>query len=492
MSPTDCGGALRVWMKGTGVRVSTTPISTDISTGRTRASRTSVWNPGALAVLSAAQFLIALDYSIIYIALPSIVRDLRLDPATAQWVISAYAVLFAGFLMVGGRLADRLGAKPLFIVAILLFGVASAIGGAAPSGPTLLAVRGAQGFGAALLQPAILGLIGMTFPVGPSRSRALAVWGSVGAVGLAVGAILGGLLTTASWRLTFFVNVPVALLCAVGATKWFRQTHERNRVSSIPVLASILGTGAVLALVASLSLSADWGWESVSTRILLSLAVLFALGFLLNEYLSRRVLIERVLRRTRSLRIGSVATALYMASVGSEFYLVTLLLQSATGYSPLQAGCAFLPLAVMVTFGSMAAGRAVRRVRAPTVLMSGFSVAAVGLIWLSLTLPGNVYVVDLLPGLLISGFGHGVIYTSMFIVGTHDVPSEHQGAAGALLTTSQYVSAAITVALLTLVLGPAPNDDGFRTTFLLTAAAAVAGSIVIMAWRRQPATPDKH
>ncbi len=457
-----------------------TAISPGMTTARSR---------GALAVLSVAQFLVALDYSIIYVALPSIARDLSLDPAVAQWVISGYAVFFAGFLMVGGRLADRVGAKPLFIVAIMLFGVASAAGGAAQGGALLLAARGAQGLGAALLQPAILGVIGKTFPAGPSRSRALVVWGSVGASGLAVGAILGGLLTTASWRLTFFVNVPLALLCAAGAAKWFGHAREKDRVSHIPVLASILGTGAVLALVAGLSLSADQGWDAAPTLALLGLALLLALGFLLNENTSPSVLIERVLRCTRSLRVGSAATALYMASVGSEFYLVTLLLQSAKNYAPLQAGFAFLPLAVMVTVGSMAAGRAVRRFSPPTVLAGGFAIAAIGLVWLSLTLHGDAYVVDLLPGLIISGFGHGVIYTSMFIVGTRDVPSAHQGAAGALLTTSQYLSGAITIAILTLVLGSAPNDDGFRTTFLLTTAAAVAGIILIAAQSRRLALP---
>jgi len=189
-----------------------------------------VRRPTALAVLAVAQFIIALDYSIIYVALPSVARDLALDPAVAQWVISAYAVFFAGFLMVGGRLADRVGAQRLFIGAITLFGVTSAIGGAAHDGPMLLAARGAQGVGAALLQPAILGLIGTTFPAGPSRSRAMAVWGAVGASGLAVGVILGGLLTTASWRLTFFINVPLTLLCAVGATLWFSHARERTPV----------------------------------------------------------------------------------------------------------------------------------------------------------------------------------------------------------------------------------------------------------------------
>src|SRR5712691_8125443 len=233
--------------------VSNTAISPGMTTARSR---------GALAVLSVAQFLVALDYSIIYVALPSIAHDLSLDPAVTQWVISGYAVFFAGFLMVGGRLADRVGAKPLFIVAIMLFGVASAAGGAAQGGALLLAARGAQGLGAALLQPAILGVIGKTFPAGPSRSRALVVWGSVGASGLAVGAILGGLLTTASWRLTFFVNVPLALLSALAATRYFRPAQNGSRSSRVPVLASAVGTGAALALVLGLTLSAGQGWGS--------------------------------------------------------------------------------------------------------------------------------------------------------------------------------------------------------------------------------------
>src|SRR5258705_2684390 len=174
-----------------------------------------------------------------------------------------------------------------------------------------------------------------------------------------------------------------------------------------------------------------------------------------------------------------------MASGGSVFYLLTLLLQSAKNYAPLQAGFAFLPLAVMVTGGSMATGRAVRRFSPPTVLAGGFAIAAIGLVWLSLTLHGDAYVVDLLPGLIISGFGHGVIYPSMFILGTRDVPSAHQGTAGALLTTAQYLSGAVTIAVLTLVLGPAPGRAGFRVAFGLIAAAAVAGLALALAARRR-------
>jgi MFS family permease len=442
-----------------------------------------VRRPATLVVLSVAQFLIALDYSIIYIALPSIAGDLRLDPALAQWVVSAYAVLFAGFLVVGGRLSDRVGAGRLFVVAMIGFGAASAVGGAAEDGTTLLAARAAQGLCAALLQPAVLGLIGTTFPAGPERSRAVAVWGSVGASGLAAGAILGGLLTTESWRLTFLVNVPLTLLCALGAAVWVGSAREDVPAGRIPMLAAVLGTGTVLTLVLGLTLGAGRGWIAASTLVCLALAAVLFAGFVRNESASRNVLVEPFLRRTRSLRAGAAATALYMASVGSEFYLLTLLLQSLKGYSPFGAGLAFLPLAALVTVGGAVTGRAVRLLGAARALAAGFAIATTGLVWIALALHGPSYSSGLLPGLLLSGFGHGIVYTSMFIIGTHDVPSAYQGTAGALLTTSQYLSGAVTLAVLTVALGPVPGYGGFRLAFLLTAAAAAAGFVLAAARR---------
>ncbi|MCP3803772.1 MFS transporter [Allokutzneria sp. A3M-2-11 16] len=427
-----------------------------------------------LALLSLAQFLIALDYSIIFIALPSIAGELALAPATAQWIVSAYAVLFAGFLVVGGRLTDRVGAKPLFVLAIAGFGLASLAGGLAEDGAVLLAARAAQGLGAALLQPAVLGLIGTTFPAGPARSRALVVWGSVGASGLAAGAILGGLLTVVSWRLTFMINVPLTLLCALGALVWFAPATARS-AQRIPVGASILGTGAVLSLVLGLTLAAEQGWSSTPTVISLGLGAVLLAAFIRNERTSSAVLIEPLLRRTSSLRAGALATALYMASVGAEFYLLTLLLQKMKGYTPLEAGLAFLPLAIMVTAGNAAAGRAAQRFGARAVLGAGFAFATIGLLWISLALQGDSYVIHLLPGILLSGFGHGVIYTAMFTIGTGDVPAAHQGTAGALLTTSQYLSGAMTVAVLTLALGASPGHGNFQVAFLITTAAAAGG-----------------
>ncbi len=493
-----------------------------------------------LAVLSIAQFLIALDYSIIYIALPSVAADLDLEPATAQWVVSAYAVLFAGFLVVGGRLSDRVGAGRMFTVAIVAFGVASAVGGIAGDGATLLAARGAQGLAAALMQPAILGLIGSTFAAGARRGAALAVWSAVGAAGLAAGAILGGVLTTASWRLTFFINVPLTLACALAALRWFTAARPTG-TERIPVRAAVLGTAAVLSLVLGLTLGADRGWRDPATLVTVGLAAALLVAFVHTERTARAVLIEPALRATASLRTGAAATALYMASVGSEFYLLTLLLQQLKGYDPLGAGLAFLPLAVAVTAGNLLAGRALRYpsgrrrksfvgiggsrfslgvrpegprtgctrafrpcvqreagpsrpledfrrrpLGAPAVLLGGFALATVGLAWLSITLAGTDYAADLLPGLVLSGLGHGVIYTSMFVIGTHDVPDARQGTSGALLTTSQYLSGAVTLAVLTLVLGPTPGQPDFRAAFLLTTAAAAAGAVLAAVRVRRP------
>ncbi|MFF5228997.1 MFS transporter [Dactylosporangium sp. NPDC000521] len=416
-----------------------------------------------LLLLSLAQFLLALDYSIVYVALPAIAADLDLSLTAAQWVVSAYAVPFAGFLLFGGRLADRVGAGRLFVAATVVFGAASIAGGLAGDGEVLLAARFAQGVAAALLQPAILGLLGTLFT---ARARALSVWGAVGASGLAAGVVLGGALTRVSWRWTFFVNVPVTLLCALGGLVWLLRPSSRGGMR-IPLPGALLGTGAALAAVLALTSSL------VSFA---ALAVLLGAGFAAHERLSRTPLVPRPLRRIRSLRVGVAATALYMASVGSEFYVVTLLLQTSRGYAPLRAGLAFLPLAALVTVGSAVTGRAVRRFGSPAVLSAGFALAALGLAWLAL-FAGGPYAGGLLPGLLVTGFAHGVVYTAMFVLGARDVPAAHQSSAGAVLTTSQYLAGAVTIAVLTLVL----TGGSFAWAFALTAAAAAAGALIAAA-----------
>jgi MFS family permease len=440
-----------------------------------------------LAVVALAQFLIALDYSIVYLALPSMARGLDLTPALAPWVVSAYAVLFAGFLVVGGRLTDRFGAARMFVLAIAVFGAASGAGAAAGNAGMLLAARGVQGLAAALLQPAVLGLIGTTFPAGPARSRALATWSAVGAGGLAAGVLLGGLLTAVSWRLTLLVNVPPAAVCAVMVA-WWRGRPGRpgdgagagRADGRIPVAASALSTGAAVTLVLGLTFGTAQGWGSGPALGSLAAAAGLGLWFGRRERSADSPLIGPALRRIGSLRAGAAAAALYMASVGSEFYLVTLLLQTMRHESPVRAGLAFLPLALCVTVGATGTGRLVRRLGVTRTLATGFGLAVAGLGWLAwaaVALQAD-YLRGVLPGLLVSGVGHGLIYTATFILGTRDVPARQQGTASALLTTAQYLAGAVTLAVLTLVLGRVAGYAGFGVAFAVTAAAAAGGGVV--------------
>lgn len=451
------------------------------STASTPSNNTSK-QMGGLIVLSLAQFLIALDYSVVYVALPDIGADLNMSESALQWVVSAYAVLFAGFLILGGRLGDRIGARRVFRFAIAWFGIASLAAGLAQDSAQLLLARGAQGLGAALMQPAIIALISMTFAAGAPRNRAMSVWGTIGASGLAAGAILGGVLTTASWRWTMLINLPLALACAIAAGIFLpaalAKVRDRRPVSA---LGATLATSASLLIVAALTWAATDGWDTwrVLTALPFGLALLAA--FVLQERAAgANALIAPRLRRQPWLRLGAASTALYMASVGAEFFVLTLALQELHGYGPLAAGLGFLPLAGMIVLGNMAAGRLIGRYSAPKILCIAFIVDAIGLLMLAANVNGDSYLIHLLPGILVSGFGHGLTYTSMFVTGTNGIEPEDQGTAGAVLTTAQYFSAAASLAVLVLVMEAVSVTSSYAWAFTATALFAIAGAAV--AW----------
>lgn len=437
----------------------------------------------ALPALCAAQFMIALDYSIIYVALPTIATDLSMSEASAQWIASAYAIFFAGFLLVGGRLADRFGTRRVFVLASVLFGVFSLLGGFAQNDSLLLIARGGQGVSAALLQPAVLGLLSATFD-GAARARAVAAWGAVGASGLAVGVVLGGVLTAVDWRWTLLINVPIAAVAIGGAILGFAKTGDVRGRAPIPLLGAAAGTVALLSSVFLLTIVAEAGPDPLLLTTAVVVTLVSGTTFLLHERSGARPLVDRAIRKVRTIRLGAVATAFYMASVGAEFYLVTLLLQQVHGYAPLMAGLGFLPLAVLVTVGNMVAGRLIPRFTSPRVLFAGFAISATGLALLALTGTVSSYAAGVLPGLLLSGLGHGMVYTSMFSLGTSRIPAGLEGGAGAVLTTSQYLSSAVSVAILTIVLAAAPAEVRFLSAFAVTTAFAVAGmGIAIVAHR---------
>jgi EmrB/QacA subfamily drug resistance transporter len=452
---------------------------------RNRASNAS------LAILAVAQFLIALDYSIVYVALPSIGEGLHLEAASIQWVISGYAVFFAGFLIVGGQAGDRFGPRRLFVGSMGLFGIASLAGGLATGPALLLVARAVQGVAAAALQPAVIALINTTFPAGPERHRAMSIWGGVGASGLAAGVVIGGLLTDVSWRWVFFINLPLALICAFAAPKVLVRGDEAVREHrSLNVPSAVLCTGAVLAAALALTQAAGSGWTHASTLVSLAAAAVLLVAFLVQERRSPEPLVDPLLRRTRSLVVGSGATALYMASVGNQFFVVTLLLQQLRDYGPIAAGMAFLPMAAAIAVANVVSARIIDAIGVRITLTLAFIVDAAGLLLLAVQIQGDSYVLNLLPGLIITGFGHGITFTAMFVAGTHDVPDHNQGVGSAMMTTSQYIAGALGIAVLVLVLGPAPGEVDFAWAFVTTAIAAAAGAV--LTWFGLLRTPVKE
>lgn len=432
--------------------------------------------PRLLTALAGAQLLVALDFSIIYVALPDIGASLNFSAVALQWIVSAYAIFFAGFLLLGGQLADAFGSGRIFFAAQLIFAVSSVGAALSDAAGLLIAARVGQGVAAALLVPATLGLLSSAYPAGPERDRAVSVWGTTGAVGLALGVTLGGsILAVASWQWIFWVNIPIVAVCLLAAGNAVRSTAAGSRVS-VATTATLSACTTVVAVVLAFT---ELSRAHPSTIVVAAALVVAALagGLFLFSQSRRRPLVSQALLRVRTLQVACLVAALYMASFGAEFYLVTLYLQDMRGYGALAAGMAFLPLAGTIVAGNTVAGRLAGRTTLRRLLATAFVIGAIGLLALALTVGTNGgYLPGVLPGLLLSGFGQGMAFTGMFITGTRDLPPESNGTGSALVTTAQYTGGAIGLALLVLLHGEHPASADFVLTFCVTAAIAVAAT----------------
>lgn len=449
----------------------------------------------ALALLALAQLIYSLDLNIVFVALPEIGRDLGFPGQTQQLVVSAYVVFAGGFLLFGGRAADLLGRRRMFVLALALYGISSLAGGLATSPAVIIVARAIQGIGGALLLPATLALINTLFAEGPKRNRALAVWGGAGASGLTLGALLGGVLTERfGWPAVFYVNVPLAALVAVGALLVVPRDPIATERRSFDLPGALSVTVGSTVLVFALVEGPEMGWGSPLVVSAFATAVVLLAAFALIERRTADPLMPFRLFRNRSLTVGTAVTFLYMATFGVLPYFLTVLMQSVHGYSALRTGLAFLVPSVAIAAGTQLGERLATRLGNRGTLLIGFGIGAPGTALLALGFGLDSGYAAMVPGLVISGVGQGIVWTAMWITAATGTAAREQGVANGIASTALNLGNAIGLAVFTVVAevwvdGRAGDSlraamaDGERLVVVLTAIAMVAGLAIAAALR---------
>ncbi|MGW2150991.1 MFS transporter [Nonomuraea bangladeshensis] len=449
-----------------------------------------------LALLALAQLIYALDLNIVFVALPQIGADLGFPGQTQQLVVSAYVVFAGGFLLFGGRAADLLGRRRIFVLALTLYAVSSLAGGLATTPAVIIVARAIQGIGGALLLPSTLALLNSLFAEGPQRNRALAVWGGAGASGLTIGALLGGLLTEHfGWPAVFFVNVPLAGIVALAALAVIPRDPAGRERRRFDMPGALTVTGGSTLLVFALVEGPEMGWGSPLVAGAFVLAAVLLVIFALVEARSADPLMPFRLFRNRSLTVGMLVTFIYMATFGVLPYFLTVLMQSVHGYSALQTGLAFLIPSLAIAAGTQAGERLATRFGNRATLLTGFAVGVVGTAVLALGFDADAGYGLLVPGLIVSGVGQGIVWTAMWIAAATGTPAHEQGVANGIASTALNIGNAIGLAVFTFIadLGTegkagealrAAMADGEFLVVLLTAAAMIAGLLVTLALPR--------
>ncbi|NIF21980.1 MFS transporter [Candidatus Pantoea multigeneris] len=444
----------------------------------------------SLALLAFAQLMYSLDINIVFVSLPEIGSGLGFSEHTLQWVVSAYTVCCGGFLLFGGRAADLLGQRRVFIGALWLYALSSLAGGLAWSPVVIVIARAIQGIGAALLFPATLSLINRLFEEGPSRNRALAVWGGAGASGLTLGSLAGGVLTSAcGWPSVFFVNVLLAAIAICAAFFVLPKDHIKKERRNFDLPGAVTVTTGAILLVYVLVQGPEDGWLSEHILLSLSLAVVFLLAFTAIEFRSPDPLMPVRLFRNRSLVTGMVITFIYMGTFGALPYFLTLMFQSMMKYSALETGLAFIVPSLAIFAGTQFGARLANRLSLRTVLLAGFLTGVAGTLALVPSVYSGASYVAVLPGLVISGIGQGIVWTAMWVATGSGVKPGEQGIASGMASTTLNVGNAIGIALLVALSGsgtislqqvnPEKSlENALQLAFYLAAGGQMAGLFV--------------
>jgi EmrB/QacA subfamily drug resistance transporter len=453
-----------------------------------------------LVIVCLAQFMVILDATVVNVALPSIQRDLGFTGASLQWVINGYTLIFGGFLLLGGRAGDLFGRRRLFLIGVAIFSLASLLNGLATSDTWLVATRGLQGLGGALVSPAALSIITTTFEEGEDRTKALGVWSAIAAGGGAFGLLLGGILTDLlSWEWIFFVNVPIGLATAVLALRYVPESRAARRSGGVDLPGAVTVTAGLVVLVYAIVKAEDFGWGSARTLGLAAIAFALLATFVVIERHSAAPLIRLGIFRVRSLAAANSVLLLVVGGLFAFFFFSSLYVQQILGYSPLEAGLAFLPVTVGIGLGAGIAQQLVKRIGVRTTGAIGMLIAAFGLYLFSGVSVDGTYLSDVLPAVIPQSIGMGLFFVPITLIATTNVADEDAGLASGLFNTSQQVGGALGLAVLSTLaadkstsqlaeLGHRPSQleaanallDGFQVAFTAAAILVAFGAVLLM------------
>ncbi|WP_415950970.1 MFS transporter [Streptomyces sp. KLOTTS4A1] len=448
---------------------------------------------GVLLTVSLVVGLDALDVSMVAVALPSIQADLGLSTSTLQWVVSGYVLTYGGLLLLGGRAADLLGRRRVFLGAVAVFALASFVGGLVDDGTLLIATRLLKGIAAAFTAPAALSIITTTFAEGPARNKALGIFAVFGASGYSAGLVFSGLLTEIGWRWTFFLPVPVALFALAAAVKLLPKEARPERTGGYDLPGAATGITAMLLLVYTVVEAPEAGWAAASTLIQFTVAAALLVLFYVIETRTKHPLVRLGILRSGPLaRANSGAAVFFGGFIGFQF-VVMLYLQSVLGWSALQTALGFLPAALIVALGSPRMDPLINRVGTSRTIAGGVVAHAIAYVLFLVTDRDAPYFLGVFPSMVLLGIGFTLAFASFNIQATAGVPDQEQGLAGGLLNTSMQVGGAIGLAIVTAVLtandggksGPDALLAGFTPALFVVTALSVIGLAVALSGVRE-------
>lgn len=443
-----------------------------------------------LFLVCLAQFMVVLDLAIVNVALPSIQLDLNMRQSAVQWIVIAYGLTLGGFLLLGGRLGDLLGRRKILLVGLVLFSSASLLAGLAGSAHVLIAARGLQGFGAALMAPSALSILAVTFTEGAERNRSLGIFGAVGGTSASIGVITSGLLTDGpGWRWIFFINIPIGIALIFLAYRYLPRDAAHDGVRHYDALGAASITGSLVLFIYGLNRGVDHGWSSTSTLALFVAAIALLLAFIRVESRASSPLVPFAALRNRIMVTADLAAFLVLGGLFSFFFLGTLLMQEELGYSPTRTGLAWLATSVPAfIFAGVTGAKLVNRVGVRKLLMVGPLLLAVAAAWLTRIHSGADFMTDLFPAFVLAGIAIGLSAPSIQIGALSGVKGEHIGLASGLVETTREIGGAVAIAVVSTVLVSQTVDvaggrsaidlQGFRYAFYVIVVAALAGAFI--------------